>query len=164
MSTGIYIGRFQPFHLGHASAIKQALSQVKQLIIGIGSSQYQNTPNNPYPATLRRDMIENWLTDEKLESKCHIINLPDIHNAKKWVEHVQQLSPSFDCVFVGGEGVVKHLFTTANLPVKNVEIEHPISATQIREQLKKGDDTWKLHVPKSTLEILTNQHALSASN
>ena len=44
--TALFIGRFQPFHSGHVDAIKQ-ISE-KEIIIGIGSSQYSGTDDNPY--------------------------------------------------------------------------------------------------------------------
>ncbi|HDM88409.1 MAG TPA: nicotinamide-nucleotide adenylyltransferase, partial [Candidatus Bathyarchaeota archaeon] len=43
MRRGLFIGRFQPPHLGHLHAIKQALEECDELIIVIGSSQYSHT-------------------------------------------------------------------------------------------------------------------------
>ncbi|MFZ0222198.1 MAG: adenylyltransferase/cytidyltransferase family protein, partial [Candidatus Nitrosopolaris sp.] len=39
MSRGIFVGRFQPFHLGHMATIKFALEKVEELVIVIGSAQ-----------------------------------------------------------------------------------------------------------------------------
>ena len=36
---GIYIGRFQPLHLGHLQTIKFALEQTEQLILILGSDR-----------------------------------------------------------------------------------------------------------------------------
>ena len=41
--TGLYVGRFQPFHLGHLEAIKHILKKVDTVIIAIGSAQYSHT-------------------------------------------------------------------------------------------------------------------------
>jgi len=48
MTTGLIIGRFQPFHKGHLHAIEHALKEVDELIIAVGSSQYVNTEDNPW--------------------------------------------------------------------------------------------------------------------
>lgn len=36
MTRGLFVGRFQPFHLGHLHVIKELLEKVDELIIAIG--------------------------------------------------------------------------------------------------------------------------------
>jgi len=55
--NGLFIGRFQPFHLGHLDAIRFGLSKVENLWIGIGSSNKSNEKRNPFTADERKDMI-----------------------------------------------------------------------------------------------------------
>ncbi|MGB1659719.1 MAG: adenylyltransferase/cytidyltransferase family protein [Candidatus Poseidoniaceae archaeon] len=38
MGSGIVLGRFQPFHNGHAHLVEQALNQFEEVTIAIGSS------------------------------------------------------------------------------------------------------------------------------
>ena len=153
MSTGLYIGRFQPFHLGHLSAIQQALNKVDELIIGIGSAQYHHTPENPFTVEERQKMIEINLKEAGIWEKCRIYHIPDIHNDQKWVEHVQNIIPSFESVFVGEEGLVKDLFEKAKIPVKIVQKEVSISATAIRKALAEGGE-WKGHLSPSVVQFL----------
>ena len=40
----LFIGRFQPFHLGHLLLLQRLSTQYEEIIIGIGSSQYHDTP------------------------------------------------------------------------------------------------------------------------
>ena len=40
---GLYLGRFQPFHDGHGSIVRQAWLHCDKLIIGIGSAQEKRT-------------------------------------------------------------------------------------------------------------------------
>ena len=70
--NGLCIGRFQPFHLGHLSAIKQALKKVDKLYIGIGSSQYDHEEYNPFTAEERREMIQRALEENGLSDRCEI--------------------------------------------------------------------------------------------
>lgn len=153
MSNGLYIGRFQPFHLGHLSAVKQALEQVDRLIIGIGSSQYHHTPENPFTGHERQKMIESALQEEGIESKCQIFLIPDLHQPEKWVEHVISLIPPFDMVFVGNEGVVKELFEEKGILVKTVKKEFDISATHLRKQMKENG-AWQKNTPLSMIDYL----------
>ena len=59
MKKALFIGRFQPFHQGHLDAIKQISED--EIIIGIGSSQYSKTDDNPYSFEERQKMIEKTL-------------------------------------------------------------------------------------------------------
>ena len=155
MSKGFYTGRYQPFHLGHLSAIKQALSKVDFLYIGIGSAQYSHTSDNPFTTEERRKMIEKALLKNRISKKqFKIIPIPDIHSDPDWPAHVQNLVPTFDVVFVGDDGLVKELFEThTDIPVKSVQKEINISATEIREAMLKGKD-WKKYLSDSTVEYL----------
>ena len=54
---GIYIGRFQPLHIGHEQVIRNALERVETLIIIVGSSDMARTPVNPFLYDERAAMI-----------------------------------------------------------------------------------------------------------
>jgi len=157
LSIGFYTGRFQPFHLGHLSAIKQALSDVDFLIIGIGSAQYSHTPDNPFTTEERTEYIKQALLENGIrENQFEIIPIPDIHSNPDWPAHVRKLVPPFEVVFVGDDGLVKELFEThTDLPVKIVKKEISISSTEIREAMLKNED-WKKYLSGSTIKYLEN--------
>ncbi|RPJ28200.1 MAG: nicotinamide-nucleotide adenylyltransferase, partial [Nitrosopumilales archaeon] len=74
MSRGLFIGRFQPFHLGHIAAIKFAFTNVDELIIAIGSSQASYDPQNPFTAGERLSMIKDSLNaDTMIDCKKTLI-------------------------------------------------------------------------------------------
>jgi len=54
----LFIGRFQPFHKGHLLFLKSIYTQYDKIIIGIGSSQYSNSLDNPFSYDERKMMIE----------------------------------------------------------------------------------------------------------
>ncbi len=64
MSRGIFVGRFQPFHLGHVATIKFALEKVEELVIVIGSAQLSHEFRNPFTAGERIQMIKDSLDAE----------------------------------------------------------------------------------------------------
>lgn len=175
MSKGLFIGRFQPFHLGHLSAIRQALKQVDSLIIGIGSSQHSHKKDNPFTWEEREKMVERALKEiiKNHESAIEIIPLPDINNNEKWPAHVRSLVPHFDILFIGNDGIVKELFEkyiphdstktkgqsqnelqkTKNISIIKVNEEIPICATKIREEMCKNGN-WQKYLPKEVAEYI----------
>ena len=57
----LFIGRFQPFHKGHLKVIKDIIKKDYRVIIGIGSSQYSHTVDNPFTSDERKKMIQETL-------------------------------------------------------------------------------------------------------
>jgi len=59
--TSLLIGRFQPFHKGHLQLIQDVCAEYGEVIIGMGSSQYGNTLENPFTSDERKLMIRESL-------------------------------------------------------------------------------------------------------
>ena len=88
--TGLFIGRFQPFHKGHLFIIKRALRRVDKLIIGIGSAQVKDK-NNPLSAEQRKKVLEIVIEKEGWKDKiANITPLRDYPNDDLWPEKVLQ--------------------------------------------------------------------------
>lgn len=157
MSTALYIGRFQPFHLGHLSVIEKALTHHDTLIIGVGSSQYSNTPDNPYSFEERRAMIRAALDEATIpEPRTPLIALPDIHNPSRWVTHVKSIMPHFDTI-VTGSPIVNQLFQEeGNTTIETTTITQNVRATRIRMAMAQGQE-WKHMVPPAVFNYLTTQ-------
>ena len=77
--VGIFIGRFQPIHLGHIDAIKYALSNCEKLVIIIQKQYLYRTAKNFFYYNEVIDMIKLCFTKEELynengqEIKFHCI-------------------------------------------------------------------------------------------
>ena len=86
----IFIGRFQPIHLGHMHTIKQILDKGEELVIAIGSAQYSHTPNNPFTGGERVMLIKRALLDAGLPvERIDIIPIPDININPLWIAHLK---------------------------------------------------------------------------
>jgi len=47
---GLYIGRFQPYHLGHQAVLEKIAREMDEIIIVIGSAEASHTLENPFTA------------------------------------------------------------------------------------------------------------------
>lgn len=151
--TALYIGRFQPFHKGHLSVIKQIerAEDVGEIIVGIGSSETSLTPENPFNADEREAMVRQNL-EKFVEKPWQLVRIPDVGNDQKWFSLVKLLSPSFRIVYTNNDWV-STIFKNDNYAVRNPIREYPISATEVRKLIKEGGE-WKQHVPEGTIEVL----------
>jgi len=151
MTTGLFIGRFQPFHKGHLQDIKDAIKEVDELIIAIGSSQFSHTEENPFSVEERIEMIESTLIKNNI-SNYTIFPVPDIGDDKKWIEHVKVIVPEFDIVFTGNE-LTEKLFIEKNYKVKKVNLMKGINGTTIRDKIIKNQD-WQELVPEQVKDFI----------
>ena len=87
----VFIGRFQPFHIGHEQVIRAALSMAQNVIVLIGSANKPRTIKNPWTYTERGAMIFDGL-NLSVDDACriNIAPLQDVsYNDQKWAAGVQ---------------------------------------------------------------------------
>jgi len=149
---GLYIGRFQPFHLGHKAVLEKIAEEVDEIVVGIGTSQASHTPADPFTAGERIAMIYGAL--RKLGRWFYIIPLPDVNRNAVWVSHVKSMTPPFDVIYSNNPLVVE-LFTEAGLEVRRPFMykRETYSGTIIRKMMIDGDD-WRPLVPVPVAKII----------
>ena len=54
----VFIGRFQPFHLGHQEVVDKALTLANKVLILVGSANRSRSVRNPWNYEERKDMID----------------------------------------------------------------------------------------------------------
>jgi nicotinamide-nucleotide adenylyltransferase len=155
-NRGLYVGRFQPFHLGHLNAIKEVLKEVEELIIVIGSAQYSHNSNNPFTAGERLVMIRRALKEAEIDSsKVWVVPVPDVHLHMLWVAALEGYTPRFNVVY-SNEPLTRRLFMEAGYKVKSIRFfERKLyTSTLVREKMLK-DESWTKLVPKSVADFIT---------
>jgi len=149
VGRGLYVGRFQPFHLGHLCAVKKILGEVDEVIVAIGSAQYSHNVNNPFTAGERLVMIRETLRDEKMDlSRVWLVPVPDVHLHMMWVSALEGYTPRFTVVY-SNEPLTRRLFVEAGYEVKDIPLydRKVYSSTEIRKRMVKGED-WGEYVPR----------------
>lgn len=155
MTTGLFVGRFQPFHKGHLATVKFALGKVDQLVIVVGSAQKSNEPRNPFTAGERVSMIKQSLDFEKVEAgRILIIPVPDVDVHSLWIRQVDMLVPKYDVVF-SNDSFTLMLFRQRG--VKTVEAplvdRKEMQATEVRKKMAIGEE-WENLVPAAVARII----------
>jgi cytidyltransferase-like protein len=114
----LYVGRFQPPHLGHMNIFEQSLKEGKKICIAIRN--VEPSEQNPLKAEIVKELWEKIYFGNGLVSVIVIPNISSIKYGRNVGYLVEEIK-------VGGE--------IAN-----------ISATQIRDSIRNGDDLWKNNV------------------
>jgi nicotinamide-nucleotide adenylyltransferase len=154
-NRGLYVGRFQPFHLGHLNAIKDVLKEVEELVIVIGSAQNSHNSSNPFTAGERLVMVRRALEEAGIDySRLWVVPVPDVHLHMLWVAALEGYTPRFNVVF-SNEPLTRRLFTEAGYKVKSIRFfERKLyTSTLIREKMLK-DESWTALVPKSVADFI----------
>lgn len=149
VGRGLYVGRFQPFHLGHLCAVKKILGEVDEVIVAIGSAQYSHNVNNPFTAGERLVMIREALRDEKMDlSRVWLVPVPDVHLHMMWVSALEGYTPRFAVVY-SNEPLTRRLFVEGGYEVKDIPLydRRVYSSAEIRKRMVKGED-WEEYVPR----------------
>ncbi len=93
---GVFIGRFQPFHLGHLYSIVEALKSCEKLLILIGSAHRARNIRNPWIYEERLDLLKNNLKtydqehQTNLSSRIFFEGLKDyLYDDLLWIQDVK---------------------------------------------------------------------------
>lgn len=83
----VLIGRFQPFHNGHAALLAKALETAEKVVVLLGSAHAARNAKNPFSWEERAAMIATTL-DEATQAKVFFQPIRDYYDDKRWCEAV----------------------------------------------------------------------------
>jgi bifunctional NMN adenylyltransferase/nudix hydrolase len=87
----IFIGRFQPFHLGHESVTRKALELSDKVIVLVGSAYQPRTVRNPWDFNEREAFMRLAFSQEENRRILAFPLLDQTYNNQLWIKLVQQL-------------------------------------------------------------------------
>jgi len=154
---GLMLGRFQPFHKGHLALTKQILSECDELLILIGSAQFNFIDKDPFSAGERMLMIHEALKEAGVDlSRCYIIPVANDENNARWLAYIRSMVPPFDVLYSGND-FVKYLARSQD---SSIVIEDPMFAeineyngTNIRRLMQEGKP-WEHLVPPAVAKVI----------
>ena len=83
----VLIGRFQPFHCGHADLLKKALATAPKVVIVLGSSYHARSAKNPFTWQEREAMIGATLKNTERE-RVSFVPMRDYYDDTQWAAEV----------------------------------------------------------------------------
>ena len=152
---GLMLGRFQPFHNGHVALAGQILEECDELVIAIGSAQFNFIEKDPFTAGERIAMIHAALGGAGLDlSKCYLIPISNDDNNARWLANLESMVPDFDYLYSGNE-FVKLLVRSQDPKIKLVEPKFKkkseYNGSRIRNLIITGGK-WKPLVPAAVVK------------
>lgn len=147
-----YIGRFQPYHLGHHTVLEIIAEEVDEIVVGIGSAQRSHETKNPFTAGERMLMISRALNH--LEKPFYVVPIEDIQRNSVWVSHVMSMVPPFQVAYSNNPFVAR-LFREAGVEVQHSPMfqREEYSGTEIRRRMLE-DEPWEDLVPPDVVQII----------
>lgn len=141
MRRGLFIGRFQPVHLGHDHIIKEILNKCDEIVLVIAAAQESFNIKNPFTASERLVMLKTMLVAENIDlSRAWLIPVQNIYDNDIWVTHLLRMIPPIEVVY-GNNPFTTLLFENQGIPVEPTKIysRELYEARQIRERLARGE-------------------------
>lgn len=146
----VFIGRFEPFHNGHAAVARHALGRARKLVFLVGSADTPRTIKNPWTVAERTVMIQAALGDAA--GRLVIRPLRDrLYNEALWIADVQRTVAEAVRADGGGAdariglvGMDKdassyYLREFPQWPLVEVRHVQALSATELRDYLFEAD-------------------------
>ncbi|MDO4426952.1 MAG: bifunctional nicotinamide-nucleotide adenylyltransferase/Nudix hydroxylase [Moraxella sp.] len=158
----VFIGRFQPFHVGHLFVVNEAFSRTDHVILLIGSANCPRSLKNPFSFFEREAYIKNAVTLEAGKTLTCLPLLDTLYNDHLWLQHAQKQVAS---VTKKGEriGIIGHdkddssyylkLFPTWEFCA--VPSHEGLSATPIRQAFFNDGIIMADKLPSSSVDFLT---------
>lgn len=149
----LYIGRFQPYHLGHHAVIEEIASEADEVIICIGSAQRSHELDNPFTAGERYLMISKSLREDGVFN-FYIVPILDVNWNAVWVSHVESLIPPVDVVLTNNP-LIGRLFDEKGYEVRAPSLfnRKEYAGSEIRRRMLNHEQ-WADLVPKAVVEVV----------
>ncbi len=151
----VVLGRFQPFHRGHEALLIAAQEWRKSnaldlsLIIAIGSSNREESLQNPWSADERTAMVESWLSESGIQN-VKIVSIPDIDDPPNWVAHAEKYHGSAG-VFFTSDAPSAELYGVAGWQVVTTPLEN-----------RESFEGWRVRETARMLSTIGDEEAVRA--
>lgn len=141
----VFLGRFQPFHIGHHRTVEQYKEAYEDFALVVGSSKKSRTAENPLSFEERKRIIE------ACHSNIEIVGLEDEDREEEgyidWTEKLMEKTEA-DVVITRNNLVQRLVRKYSDAEIEDQELYRPekCSGTRIRKKIREGEE-WGGLVP-----------------
>lgn len=153
-----FLGRFQPFHLGHFNVVKQKKEEFDHFKLIIGSPEESGTERNPLTFEQRKELVKACFPDIEITAVEDTEEDPQNSNPsssanKRWAEEFEK--KGFDKVISGNQKVKDIIESHTDVEVERPELysEKIYSGTEVRRRIKSGEE-WRYLTPECSHSVL----------
>ena len=148
------MGRFQPFHKGHLYLVDSVFKDCQELIIVVGSAQFNYLYTDPFTAGERILMIHSALLQSSIPvERCYIIPVINDENNSTWYAHLRSLVPEFHVLYSGNEFVKYLVGTQVQVQSPTFVKKRAYNGTNIRNLIAR-ERPWNQLVPSSVALLI----------
>jgi nicotinamide-nucleotide adenylyltransferase len=147
----VFLGRFQPFHLGHHKVIEK-YSKKYDLTLVIGSADKSRTEKNPLTVEEREKVIRECYPD------IEIVYLDDTEKTeegnREWMKKLDEQTEAGK--IITQNSLVKKLsekHSDMEIVEQDLFDEEIYSGTEIRRRIRSGEE-WRYLVPDCSVELI----------
>lgn len=153
-----FVGRFQPYHVGHHRVIEEYRPQYDEFVIVVGSAETARTPSNPLTADERERILRACQSDVELR------RLADEDRGEAgyvtWARRLESLSDA-DIVISRNALVIRLVreYTTARIVQQTLHDPDRFSGTEVRRRIR-ADEDWEELVPACARDVIADLQAI----
>lgn len=161
----VVLGRFQPLHMGHTHLLRKAAEfrdtehPELALRIMLGSSNREQSPENPWDWEERLEMVASWVVSEGLVN-VEILAVPDLGDEDKWVEHASAWHGDAGILAVS-HAQTEELYSAAGWSIFRVGLDEreSLEGWRVRQTLKmmstiSDDEAFRMVLSESVEQVI----------
>ncbi|MFB6291895.1 MAG: adenylyltransferase/cytidyltransferase family protein [Candidatus Nanohaloarchaea archaeon] len=141
MARAVYVGRFQPFHLGHFRVVDEYREEFDEFVMALGSADKRREEDNPLTVEERKDVIHQCFPG------LHILGIEDEGDTeednRQWAEKLEEKTGA-DVVLSQNELVKRLVEEYTDMELLEHQLFDPevYSGTEIRRRIR-SDEEWR---------------------
>ncbi len=159
----LFIGRFQPFHLGHVELLKSVLrlTRLQQVVIAIANVEQARTIENPFSFAERAFMVRESISEliPTVGNRISVVPLPYETPPDRFAPSILDQFGPFDLMVSNNDWVRAQFQNISGIRLQPKFFFHrdQYRGGRIRSLMAKGDDSWKATVAGSVAQYLSKK-------